>query len=337
MNWKQISNRIQNNQPATPEEALAILESPNDQLLDILQAAYQLRQQHFGNTVSLHLLRNVKSGVCPEDCSFCSQSTKAINEVERYDMQTVETILEGAQAAVDRKAKRYCLVSSTRSPSPNEVDTICEAVIQIKQKHPHLEICSSLGLLTEEKAIRLKEAGVNRFNHNLETSENFFPEVVTTHDFDDRINTAKIVKKVGLDLCCGGLFGMGESMQDRVDLAFALADLNVDSVPVNFLDPRPGTHFHDKPNPLTPNDCLRALAMMRFVMPSVEIRIAGGRETTLRHIQALALYPANSMFTNGYLTTGGQDFDTDKQMIEDAGFEIELTAEPESTPQPSCA
>ena len=324
MDWKSISARVSDGGKITPKEALSLLESPNSELLDILQASYQLRYKHFGNKVSLHLLRNVKSGVCPEDCSFCSQSTKAINDVERYDMQTVETILAGAQAAVDKQAKRYCLVSSTRSPSPKEVDTICEAVSQIKQKHPKLEICSSLGMLTEDKAIRLKKAGVNRFNHNLETSENFFPEVVSTHDFDDRINTAKIVKKVGLDLCCGGLFGMGESMQDRVDLAFALSNLNVDSVPVNFLDPRPGTAFHGKPNPLTPNDCLRALAMMRFVMPSVEVRIAGGRETTLFNLQALALYPANSMFTAGYLTTGGQDYETDKKMIEDAGFEVEM-------------
>ena len=195
MDWKSISARVSDGGKITPKEALSLLESPNSELLDILQASYQLRYKHFGNKVSLHLLRNVKSGVCPEDCSFCSQSTKAINDVERYDMQTVETILAGAQAAVDRQAKRYCLVSSTRSPSPKEVDTICEAVSQIKQKHPTLEICSSLGMLTEDKAIRLKKAGVNRFNHNLETSENFFPEVVSTHDFDDRVNTAKIVKK----------------------------------------------------------------------------------------------------------------------------------------------
>ena len=141
------------------------------------------------------------------------------------------------------------------------------------------------------------------------------------------------MKKVGLDLCCGGLFGMGESMQDRVDLAFALSQLDVDSVPVNFLDPRPGTAFDGKPNPLTPNDCLRALAMMRFVIPSVEIRIAGGRETTLKHLQALALYPANSMFTAGYLTTGGQDYETDKEMIESAGFEIEMNDEISNLPK----
>lgn len=325
MDWKQISDRILDGGSITKEEALAVLESSDDELLSLLNAAYRIRKAHFGNTVSLHLLRNVKSGKCPEDCSFCSQSTSAINDVERYDMQTVESIVDGAQAAVDRNAKRYCVVSSTRAPNPNELETICEAAIQIKQKYPDLEICSSLGLLTEEKAKRLKESGVDRFNHNLETSENYFSEVVTTHEFADRVNTARIVKQVGLDLCCGGLFGMGESLQDRVDLAFALADLDVDSVPVNFLDPRPGTPFHGKPNPLKPNDCLRALAMIRFVIPKTEVRIAGGRETTLRNLQPLALYPANSMFTAGYLTTGGQSYDEDKQMIEDAGFKIEIS------------
>ena len=332
MDWKSLSDRVLDGGKITEQEALAILESTDDELLEVLQAAYRVRKNYFGNTVSLHLLRNVKSGKCPEDCSFCSQSTSAINDVERYDFQTVESIVEGAQAAVDRDAKRYCVVSSTRAPAPRELETICEAAIQIKRKHPDLEICSSLGFLTEEKAIRLKESGVNRFNHNLETSENYFSEVVTTHEFEDRVNTAKIVKKVGLDLCCGGLLGMGESLKDRVDLAFALSDLDVDSVPINFLDPRPGTEFAGKPNPLAPNDCLRALAMVRFVIPETEVRIAGGRETTLRDLQPLALYPANSMFTAGYLTTGGQSYEEDKRMIEDAGFTIEISGanEPET-------
>ncbi len=330
MDWKAIGNRLLDSGKISKEEALAVLESSNDELLEIVQAAYTLRKKYFGNTVSIHLLQNVKSGKCPEDCTFCSQSSKYKNDVERYSMQTVETIVEGAQAAVDRDAKRYCMVASSRAPSPKELEVVCEATRLIKQKHPGLEICSSLGLLTEEKAEQLKDAGVNRFNHNLETSENFFPEVVTTHDFEERINTAKVAKKVGLDLCCGGLYGMGESLQDRVDLAFALADLDVDSVPVNFLDPRPGTPFYGKPNPLTPNDCIRALCMMRFVCPEAEIRVAGGREKTLRGLQSLALYPANSIFTAGYLTTGGAEYEEDKQMIEDAGFTIEIqgTKEP---------
>jgi biotin synthase len=326
MDWKEISDRILDGGKITETEALAVLESSDEELLEIVQAAYRIRKKYFGNTVAIHLLQNVKSGKCPEDCTFCSQSTRAINDVERYDMQPVDVIMEGADAAVARNAKRYCMVSSTRAPNPNELEVICEATALIKEKYPDLEICSSLGLLTEEKARTLKEAGVNRFNHNLETSRNFFPEVVTTHDFDERINTAKIAKKVGLDLCCGGLYGMGESLQDRVDLAFALADLDVDSVPVNFLDPRPGTPFYGKPNPLTPNEALRALCMMRFVNPSAELRVAGGREKVLRGLQSLALYPANSMFTAGYLTTGGAAYEEDKQMIEDAGFEIEMQA-----------
>lgn len=324
MDWKVLSDRVLDGDSITREEALAVLASPDAELLEVVQAAYRVRKKYFGKTVALHVLQNVKSGKCPEDCTFCSQSTRAINDVERYDMQTVETILEGAQAAVDRNAKRYCMVASTRAPSPNELEVVCEATRQIKQKFPHLEICSSLGLLTEEKAEQLKGAGVNRFNHNLETSRNFFPEVVSTHDFEERINTARVAKKVGLDLCCGGLYGMGESLEDRVDLAFALADLDVDSVPVNFLNPRPGTPFYGKPYPLTPNDGIRALCMMRLVIPAAEVRMAGGRETTLRGLQSLALYPANSIFTAGYLTTGGAEYEEDKQMIEDAGFELEV-------------
>jgi biotin synthase len=332
MNWNEISNRIMEGHTLTNEEALAILTSTDDQLLELIQAAFQLRKAAFGRGVSLHLLRNVKSGSCPEDCAFCSQSTSAINNVQRYSMQSVESIVKGATDAVHRQAKRYCVVSSTRAPAPNELETICEATRLIKQQYPHLEICSSLGLLTEKKAHQLKAAGVNRFNHNLETSPTYFPSVVSTHDFEDRIKTARIVKAAGLDLCSGGIFGMGESLQDRVDLAFALAGLDVDSVPLNFLDPRPGTRFADQKNPLTPNDCLRALALFRFALPATELRIAGGRETALRSQQPLALYIANSMFTSGYLTTGGQDFETDKQMIEDAGFTITDPPPPEGGP-----
>jgi biotin synthase len=178
-----------------------------------------------------------------------------------------------------------------------------------------------MGFLTEEKARRLKESGVDRFNHNLETSANFYPSICSTHQYEDRVETAKTVKKVGLDLCCGGLIGMGETLDDRVDLAMALKELKTDSAPINFLDPRDGTKLEGAAR-VTPNDCLRTLSMFRFVLTYAEVRIAGGRETCLRNLQPLSLYPANSMFTNGYLTTGGQDFEADKRMIEDAGFEL---------------
>lgn len=322
MDWKQLANRILDGGAAIScEEALAVLHSTDDELLDVLQAAYLIRKNFFGRKVSLHVLKNAKSGTCSEDCSFCSQSKSSTADVEKYEMQSADDIVAGARDAADMQALRYCVVTSSRAPSENEMKTITEAATRIKQTHPQLELCASMGFLTEEKAKRLKDSGVDRFNHNLETSANFYPSICSTHKYEDRVETAKTVKKVGLDLCCGGLIGMGETLEDRVDLAMSLKELKADSAPINFLDPREGTGLEGQDR-VSPNDCLRTLAMFRFVLTHAEVRIAGGRETCLRSLQPLSLYPANSMFTNGYLTTGGQDFEADKRMIEDAGFEI---------------
>ena len=322
MNWNKLSQRIlEGGDPISKDEALAVLNSSDDELLELLQAAYQIRKKHYGKAVSLHVLQNVKSGVCPEDCSFCSQSSTSTSDIEKYQMQSVEEIVASAQNAIDRDALRYCMVASSRGPSEDELDTICTATEQIKEKHPKLEICVSMGFLTEEKARRLKDSGVNRFNHNLETSERFYPEICGTHLHADRVDTARTVKEVGMDLCCGGLIGMGETFDDRIELAYTLKELDVDSAPLNFLDPREGTDLGGQDR-LTPNDCLRTLCMFRLVLTKAEIRIAGGRESCLRTLQPLALYPANSMFTNGYLTTDGQDIDADRAMVEDAGFTI---------------
>ncbi|MDF7806557.1 biotin synthase BioB [Pontiellaceae bacterium B12219] len=322
MNWEVLANRILDGGNAiTRDEALAILNSPDEELLAVLQASFLIRKKYFGKKVSLHVLKNAKSGVCPEDCSFCSQSKTSTAEVEEYEMQSAEEIVAGAKVATDMQALRYCVVTSSRAPSENEMQIITAAAARIKAENPHLELCASMGFLTEEKARRLKEAGVDRFNHNLETSAGFYPSICSTHQYEDRVATAKTVKKVGLDLCCGGLIGMGETREDRVDLALALKELDTDSAPINFLDPREGTDLENSAR-VSPNDCLRTLAMFRFVLTSSEVRVAGGRETCLRGLQPLSLYPANSMFTNGYLTTGGQHFEADKQMIEDAGFEV---------------
>ena len=322
MDWKALANRIlDGGEPITREEALAVLESSDDELLDVLQAAYLIRKNFFGKQVSLHVLKNAKSGVCPEDCSFCSQSKSSSADIEEYEMQSADEIVTGAQDAADMQALRYCVVTSARAPSENEMTVITEAAARIKREYPHLELCASMGFLTEEKARRLKDSGVDRFNHNLETSANFYPSICSTHQYEDRVATARTVKKVGLDLCCGGLIGMGETLEDRVDLALALKELKADSAPINFLDPREGTGLEGAAR-VTPNDCLRTLSMFRFVLTYAEVRIAGGRETCLRDLQPLSLYPANSMFTNGYLTTGGQNFEADKRMIEDAGFEL---------------
>ncbi|VGO17026.1 Biotin synthase [Pontiella desulfatans] len=322
MNWKALANRIlDGGEPISREEALAVLNSSDDELLEVLQAAYLIRKNWFGKKVSLHVLKNAKSGVCPEDCSFCSQSKTSTAEVAEYEMQSADEIVAGAAEAMEMQALRYCVVTSSRAPSEGELKIITEAASRIKAANPQLELCASMGFLTEEKAQRLKDSGVDRFNHNLETSANFYPSICSTHQYEDRVETAKTVKKVGLDLCCGGLIGMGETLEDRVDLALALKELQADSAPINFLDPREGTELEGQER-LTPNDCLRTLAMFRFVLTHAEVRIAGGRETCLRHLQPLSLYPANSMFTNGYLTTGGSGYEADKQMIEDAGFEL---------------
>tara|TARA_Y100001968_G_scaffold314711_1_gene340433 strand:- start:1569 stop:2246 length:678 start_codon:yes stop_codon:yes gene_type:complete len=214
------------------------------------------------------------------------------------------------------------MVTATRGPSGRDLEVLCEATQQIKREMP-LKICTSLGLLDENAARRLREAGVDRYNHNLESSENFFPELVTTHSWEDRRSTLKHAKDVGMEACAGGIVGMGESEEDRVDLALSLRDLSVESIPVNLLDPRPGTPLGDSPR-LSPQAALKILAMFRFVHPNRDVRIAGGREVILGHMQALALYVANSIFSNGYLTTGGQGASIDATLLAQAGFEPEL-------------
>jgi biotin synthase len=224
-------------------------------------------------------------------------------------------------------AVTYCMVTATRGPRERDLDTVVQATREIKRRHPTLRVCTSLGLLQPGQAERLAEAGVGRYNHNLETSPRYFPEVCTTHSFEDRANTVRSAKSAGMEACCGGIIGLGESREDWIDLAFALRDLEVESIPVNFLDPRPGTPLGDRER-LTPRDALRGLALMRLANPkATDIRVAGGREATLGSLQPLALWAANSMFTNGYLTTPGAAPSADHAMILEAGFEPELLAE----------
>jgi len=216
------------------------------------------------------------------------------------------------------------MVTATRGPSQRDLDVICEAARQIKSEL-QIELCASLGLLNEAKAKRLAQAGVDRFNHNLETSERHYGAIVSTHTWRDRVATVQHAKAAGMDTCCGGIVGLGETEDDLLDLAFALRELDVDSVPVNFLEARPGTPLAGRPL-VEPGFALRALCMFRFVHPRTDLRVAGGRELTLRSLAVLALYPANSIFTQGYLTTGGATAHADHQMIRDAGFSLELAS-----------
>ncbi|MDD5306186.1 MAG: biotin synthase BioB [Deltaproteobacteria bacterium] len=300
-------------------EALGVLRSPDDDLLELLHGAFLLRRARFGRGVVLHVIRNAKSGRCQEDCAYCSQSAASDGEIPRYDMQSVEEIVDGARRAHALGAARYCIVTSGRAPGEEELDVVCESARRIKAELP-LALCVSLGSLVASQAARLEAAGVGRYNHNLETSERHFPALCGTHAFPDRVATARAAKAAGMELCSGVLLGTGETLEDRVDVAFALKDLGADAIPVNLLDPRPGTRLAAEER-ITPEGALRALAMFRFVHPDKEIRIAGGRERILGPLQALALYPANSMFTNGYLTSPGQGYEADLAMLKAAGFE----------------
>jgi len=260
------------------------------------------------------------SGMCPEDCKFCSQSNIATGEVERYRLETKDEMVAAAKKAKAAGAYKYCIVTSTRGPSNVQLDTICAAVKEIKQT-VGIRVCTSLGILEREQAFRLKDAGVDRFNHNLESSARHFPEICSTHAYEDRVRTIGFVQEAGMESCCGGIVGMGEQDEDIVDLAFELRRLGVTSIPINFLDPRPGTPLGEQPRQDS-KKCLKVLCMVRLVNPSRDIRCAGGREVVLKSLQPLVLYPCNSIFTNGYLTTGGNSDDADSRMIREMGFEI---------------
>lgn len=304
----------------TREELSAVLHAPDERLPELLDAAFRVRRHYFGKRVQIHVLKNIKSGLCPEDCHYCSQSSVSRAPIEKYPLLPVERLLEGAHIAKQAGAVRYCMVASGRGPTPREVEYVARAVSEIRRQVP-IRICACLGLLNEEKAQTLKQAGVERVNHNLNTSRRHHPNVCTTHSYEDRVTTVRAVRAAGLSTCSGGIVGMGESDDDIIDLALALRELDVDSIPVNFLHPIPGTPFGGY-RYLTPQRCLKVLCLMRFVNPSKEVRVAGGREVNLRSLQAMSLYPANSLFVNGYLTTPGQQASETHQMIADLGFEI---------------
>ncbi|MBX6332465.1 MAG: biotin synthase BioB [Gemmatimonadaceae bacterium] len=319
--WHTLADRALAGALIDREEARAVLAAPDTALMDQLAAAYRVRYHYWGNRVRLHYLLNAQSGLCPEDCHYCSQSKISAAEIDRYPLLARDKILAAAARAAELKAGTFCLVISGRAPGERVFEKVLDAVRAVKSQYD-LKVCACLGLLTEEQAVRLRDAGVTQVNHNLNTSERFHPEICTTHGFDDRRQTVEHVKRAGLKTCSGGIIGMGESDDDVIDLALSLRELGVRSVPVNFLIPIPGTPLAGT-RALDPRRCLRVLCLYRFLLPSQEIRIAGGREVHLRSMQVMGLYPANSIFIGDYLTTPGQAAQQDYAMIADAGFVLE--------------
>ncbi|HEY4303400.1 MAG TPA: biotin synthase BioB [Gemmatimonadaceae bacterium] len=321
MNWNALADRSLAGELISRDEALAVLRAPDDVLLDQLAAAYRVRRHHYGNRVRLHFLLNAQSGLCPEDCNYCSQSALSTAEIEKYPFMAREKILAAAERAASLNVGTFCMVISGRAPGERVFGKVLDAVREVKQRH-NMHVCACLGLLTEEHVRRLEEAGVDQVNHNLNTSERFTEEIVSTHTFGDRVATVEHVAKSNMKTCSGGIIGMGETDDDVVDLALSLRGLNVRSVPVNFLIPIEGTLLSEQSN-LDPRRCLRVLCLYRFILPSQEIRIAGGREVHLRSMQPLGLYAANSIFIGDYLTTPGQAARADYEMIRDLGFVLE--------------
>ncbi|PLT34468.1 biotin synthase BioB [Bacillus sp. V5-8f] len=320
--WKQLAGKVLDGYELTDEEALSILESPDEQLLELLQGAYTIRRHYYGNKVKLNMIINTKSGLCPENCGYCSQSSVSTAPIEKYRMVDKDSILKGAEQAYNLDVGTYCIVASGRGPSNKDVDTVVSAVEEIKEKY-NLKVCACLGLLKPEQAARLKEAGVDRYNHNINTSESHHESITTSHTYQDRVNTVELIKKAGISPCSGVIVGMRETKQDVIDMARSLRALDADSIPVNFLHAIDGTPLEGT-DELEPKYCLKVLCLMRYINPTKEIRISGGREVNLRSLQPLGLYPANSIFVGNYLTTAGQESTADHQMLKDLGFEIDF-------------
>ncbi|MFK2826693.1 biotin synthase BioB [Bacillus sp. B190/17] len=322
INWDKVADQVLEGKEISNEQALAVLNSSDAELLNLLQAAYKVRKHYYGNKVKLNMIINTKSGLCPENCGYCSQSIRSTAPIEKYKMVDKESILQGAKRAYDLQAGTYCIVASGRGPSNKEIEHVAEAVQEIKEKY-QLKVCACLGLLKPEQAVKLKEAGVDRYNHNLNTSASHHEQITTTHTYDDRVRTVNTVKEMGISPCSGVIIGMKERKEDVVSMARSLKALDADSIPVNFLHAIDGTPLEGT-DELNPRYCLKVLCLFRFVNPTKEIRISGGREVNLGSLQPLGLYPANSIFVGDYLTTAGQETTADHKMIEEMGFEVEF-------------
>ncbi|MDE0297409.1 MAG: biotin synthase BioB [Candidatus Poribacteria bacterium] len=304
-----------------PDElCLEILSSPRVELLRLLDAAYQVRQKHYGNEVQLHIINNAQNGGCPEDCHYCTQAKSSTTGIETYPVKAESEILDEAQRAYESGAYRYCMVFAGRGPSNSRIERLAELIKTIKSQFP-IQVCLSAGLINREGVDILKEAGLDRLNHNLNTSEKHYPNVCTTHTYSDRMDTLKAAREVGVELCSGLIVGMGENSGDLIEVAKTLRELRVSSIPVNFLLPFEGNVFSAAPD-INPDYCLRVICLFRLLNSDAEIRVAAGRELHLRSMEVMALYPANSLFIDGYLNAKGASRSRTLKMIQDAGFTI---------------
>lgn len=307
------------------DEALAVAALPLDELAALCDLAHRVRLEWCGPAVELETLVNVKSGACPEDCTFCGQSARYQTDVDVYPLLDVDSVLGAARETEANGVAQFCFVAAERAPSDRAFERLLDCIRAVRSE-TGLDIGCSLGLVTPEQAGRLYAAGVRCFNHNLETCRELFPQICTTHTYDDRVATARVVKAAGLELCCGGILGVGETLTQRVDLAFELAALEPHEVPINFLNPRPGTPLGDR-GPMDGREALQAVALFRLILPDVWLRIAGGRELVLGELQSQGMLSgANGLIVGNYLTTIGRPPEADLEMLASLGMPIAAPA-----------
>ena len=319
--YTQLANQSISEKDFSKELSSKILQSSEIEVLSLLNAAYEVRKKFVGKSVNIHILNNAQNGHCPEDCHYCAQAKTSDAEIEEYPLKPDEEILAEAKNAYEKGAHRYCMVFAGRGPSQGRTEKLANLIKAIKTQYP-IEVCVSAGLLNKEKAKILKEAGLDRLNHNLNTSERHYSKICTTHTYADRLETMNAAQESGLEICSGVIAGMGEVADDIIEMAETLRRVKASSIPVNFFMPIKGVNLGST-SQINPDYCLRILCLFRFLNPKAEIRIAAGREIHLRSMEVMALYPANSLFLDGYLNTKGEERIRTFQMIKDAGFTIE--------------
>lgn len=299
----------------TKEQYLELWNKPLDELIEISSS---ITKANFTNEIESCSILSAKTGACSENCKYCAQSQHNHAEIECHPLLDVETVVKAALSAKENGATRFGIVTSGKAPTKKEFETLLE-MIRAVSAIDGLECCLSLGILSEEQVIQIKEAGVTRFNHNINTSERYYSEICSTHKFEDRLNTVKLLRKHGIDVCCGVILGMGETVEDRIDMAFTLREVKPATVPINVLNPIKGTPLEDYIDKISEEDILKSICLFRMILPHTLLKYAGGRTLRLsRENQKLGLIAGiNSMMVGNYLTTKGSDMEDDRKMLKE--------------------
>lgn len=317
LNINELKNKISNGYPITQNDAMELITAP---LEELCQAADEIRRKFCNNAFDICTIINGKSGRCSENCKFCAQSAHFGGKCEEYPLLGNEELVKQALYNYKRGVHRYSIVCSGKKLSDIEVENLCESIIEIKKACP-ISICVSGGLLDEQNYRKLKEAGVVRIHNNLETSRSFFPKICTTHTYDDKIKAVNAAKSAGLEVCSGGIMGLGETMEDRIDLAFTLRELKIKSVPVNMLNPIKNTPFENR-KILSEDEMKRIVAIFRFIIPDAQIRLAGGRGLMSDMGKSLFVSGANAAISGDMLTTSGITIENDMKIISELGYRV---------------